>query len=142
MASIAWDVDASDGGKSLSSPRPDPANRFFGYRPDSDVVGPVAQAVGDGEEYVFKFRSDYFAHLEIHHLRADQLEDALALQQWLLERKPVTVTTDDDDDNEYEGLKLKAGTKPEIRNDDDIRGHFSFIVDLRSSAPILVNYFG
>jgi hypothetical protein len=140
VASIAWDVDASDGGQSLASPRPDPANRFFGYTPDVDVVGPVAQALGDGEEYLFEFREDHFAHLEIHHLAPSQLAAAVDLCLWLLRRKPVTVTTDDVNNAVYTGLKLRPGTKPEIVNEDEARQHFTLRCDLRSSAPILVDY--
>lgn len=141
MASISWDVDASDGGLTLASLRPDPGNRFFAYAPDVDIVGPVRQAIGDGTEYLFEFRGpDYFAHIEIHHLDASQLGLAQALQVWLLRRLPVDVTPDDNDANTYTGLKLKPGTKPTIRNDDDTLGRFTFACDLWSTDPILVNY--
>lgn len=141
MAGIRWDVDASDGGQELASPRPTPADRFWAFVPDVSILGPRRETVGDGEEYVYELRAErYDAHFEIRHLAPSQLALALALKLWLLRRGEVTVVTDDVDGAEYEGLKLKPGTTPEIVNDDDVRQHFTFRCDLRSASAILVNY--
>lgn len=140
MASISWDTEASDGGKILASPRPDPGNRFFAYKPDGSPIGPRRTALGNGVQHVFPFRRDYYAHLEIHHLAPSQLGDALELQQWLIDGGVVTVSSDDVNGAEYENLTLRPDTTPDIDNADDTLQRFSFTCDLRSSSPILIDY--
>lgn len=140
MASIAWDVDASDGGQVLESPRPDPANRFFEFVPDVQDIGPRKPTLGDGIEHSFVFRTDYTAKFVIRHLAASQQALALALKLWLLRAGEVTVTTDDANDAEYEALRLRPGTTPLISNEDDTRQHFRFECELRSDDPIVMDY--
>lgn len=141
MASIQYGTPDSSGDypNSLGSPRPNPANRFFGYAPDAARIGPRRTTLGDGATYQFGFRTDYYAHLEIHHLAPSQMGDALDLKLALLNGETVRVVTDDADSSAYT-CTLKPGTEPTITNDDDQRLLFSFACDLRSADPILVNY--
>lgn len=142
MASISWDTDASDGGNTLGSPRPDPANRFFAVKLDYDFAGPLRNAVGNAAPHAFKFREDYFVGLEIRHLPPSAQTTALDLKTWLMDGGVVTITTDDVDDNEYEGLTLRPGTKPEFELADEARQHWTFRCELRSASRILIDYSG
>lgn len=141
MASIQYGTPDSGGDypESLSSPRPDPASRFFEFTPDTQKIGPRRAALGDASIHEFRFRRDYLATVAVRHLRPSQLASALALKDWLTGGGTVRVVTGDSDGNVYV-CKLKPGTDPTITNDDDRRQHFSFSCELRSSTAILVNY--
>lgn len=140
MASISWDTAASDGGETLASPRPDPANRFFDWEPDIVVVGHRNTAVSNAEQYLVKFRTDYCVRVSIRHLVPSLLSLALDLKKWLIEGGEVTLTTDDANSATYDELTLRAETTPTITNEDDNRQHFTFTCELRSADPILIDY--
>ena len=140
MASIDWDTEASDGGNTLESPRPDPANRFFDWEPDVVVIGQRRTAASDAEQYLVKFRTDYIVRVTIRHLTPSLLTDALALKKWLIEGGEVTLTTDDAVGATFDELTLRQETEPEITNEDDNRQHFSFTCELRSADPIVIDY--
>ena len=139
MADIEWE----DGSVPmiLGSPRPDPANRFFEVVPDYQHIGPQRVALTRAI-HVFTFREDYTVSVTIRHLSPSQLEDALALKQWLITGNTVTLNTDDVNGATYAGLQLAPGTTPEIKNDDDERQHFSFSCVLADDSPITVDYDG
>jgi hypothetical protein len=139
MTSISWTDDGDD--FVLASPRPTPADRFWEFVPDYQVIGPRKTTLGDRKQHVFSFREDYSAKFAIRHLSgsATQLL-CLALKRWLIAGGEVTVTTDDGDTAVYEDLTLKPDTTPEITNEDEQRVHFAFRCELASDDPITVDY--
>lgn len=140
MAEIQFGTPDSGGDypEVLASPRPDPANRFFSWKPDYEPIGPRATTL-DRTQHLFALREDYTVSLEVRHLAPTQLTTALALKAWLLAGGAVNVVTSDDDDNEYV-CTLKPGTTPTITNSDDSRQHFTFACELAADDPIIVEY--
>lgn len=142
MAEIQFGTPDSSGvyPLSLGSLRPDPANRFFEWVPDIQIIGPRRTTLGDRLQHLFAFRTDYSAKLTIKHLHPSQLDTALQLKWWLMSGYVVKMVSGDATSS-YATATLKPGTEPEIVNDDDIRQHFLFRCELAQSAVgILIDY--
>lgn len=137
MANLEWTPGSTP--QSLGSSRPDPANRFFEWKPDYEPTGDVGVTLA-GVHHRFDYRVDYTLGIKIKHLTSDQLSLALELKQWLMNGGTVTVNTDDLDDASYDDVRLAAGTKPEIENDNDDEQLFTFSVMLASDEEMTINY--
>jgi len=138
MASIAFNDGSS---ATLSNGAPAPLDRFSGWTPDIDPVGPTDAALGTGITFHWAFRNDYLASLELPLLPASMLAVALRLKRHLLNGGTCTVTTGDGLSNVYT-CRLAPGSVPELGYTDRQLVEYTLKLRLKNTAaaPLLCLY--
>lgn len=139
MASIAF-TDAT-GAATLTNGAPAPLDRFSGWTPDLDDIGPTDAALGTGLTFHWSHRVDYLASLELPLLQVSTLAVALRLKRHLLTGGACTVTTGDSASNVYT-CRLAPGSVPEIEYRDRQLVEYAFKVKLKNAAqaPLICLY--
>jgi hypothetical protein len=138
MASISFNDGSS---ATLENGAPEPFDRFSGWTPDIDAVGPTDAALGTGSTFHWAFRNDYLASLELPLLKASTLAVALRLKRHLLNGGTCTVTTGDSSSNVYT-CRLAPGSVPEIDYVDRQLVEYTFKARLKNVAasPLICLY--
>jgi hypothetical protein len=111
MQAIASSVSFSNG-------RPTPLDRFGGWTPMSNPVGPAQTAVGTGRRYTFPFRTDHTVSFEIRNIPNTLVWQAVKLQEHLLRGGLVSINTGDSLNSVYTQCCLAPDTVPQITQSD------------------------
>jgi hypothetical protein len=138
MASISFNDGSA---ATLENDAPEPFDRFSGWTPDIDPVGPTDAALGTGISFHWTFRNDYLASLELPFLQASTLAVALRLKRHLLNGGTCTVTTGDNGSNVYT-CRLAPGSAPEIEYTDRRMVEYTLKLRLKNTAaaPLVCIY--
>lgn len=110
--SISW-TDAT-GAASLTNGKPVPGDRFSNWTPRNTPVGDAQHSLGTGARYMFAFRTDYTASLELRGIPNSNQSLVLRLIAHLEGGGSCSVATGDAAARTYGTCTLAPGTKPEI----------------------------
>lgn len=137
MASISFNDGTAlvlDNG--LTSVASGVGSRFANWVPITVPYGPSRDALGTGQRYMFKFRTDYGASFEIREIPIANAYIADRLRTHLLNGGTCAVTTGDSSSRTYATCGLMPGTTPEIsqQNPNDITFSMRLsLIDLSAS---------
>jgi len=111
MASISF-TDAN-GGVTIDNDKAAPVDRFQGWVPLGEPIGPLGHALGTGIPYRWTFREDHGAKFMLPYIPNSSQSDLHRLRMHLLGGGSITVDTEDEVSNTYT-CYLWPGSNPEI----------------------------
>lgn len=133
MASYLQWTD-TEGTATLANGMPAPGDRFNGWMPLTEVVGPEDEALGDGTLYIWEFRSDYGARFRMDHLPTSSQATVMRLMRHLKRAGTVAVYTGDVMDRLYPTCQMWKGKPPELSDPDPKTMMRSLTLTLRNVA--------
>lgn len=106
-----------------------PGDRFRGWVPLVQPIGPVHNALGTGIPYLWEHRCDYGASFELPYIPNESQTDAVRLIRHLMRAGQITVHTGDADGASYD-CYLWPGSTPKLSPPDprDLRRILSLSV--------------
>jgi hypothetical protein len=111
MASISF-TDGS-GGVTITNDKPSPADRFQGWIPLGEPIGPLVHALGTGIPYRWAFREDHGAQFMLPYIPNSAQGDLHRLRMHLLNGGSIEVDTEDENGAAYT-CYLWPGSNPDI----------------------------
>lgn len=133
MASYLQWTD-TEGTATFSNGLPAPGDRFNGWMPLTDVVGPEDEALGTGTLYVWAFREDYGARFRIDYIPTSAQGDVMRLIRHLKRGGTVAVYTGDILNRSYPTCQMWKGKPPELGDIDPKSMYRSLTLTLRNVA--------
>lgn len=133
MASyLSW--TDSEGLATLANGMPAPGDRFNGWTPLTDVIGPDDETLGGGYLEVWEHRSDYGARFRMDHIPTASQGTVLRLLRHLRRAGVVAVYTGDIADRVYPTCQMWKGRQPELGEPDPKTMFRSLTLTLRNVA--------
>jgi hypothetical protein len=115
MASITWTDD--DGTVTLDNGLPAPGNRFQGWEPSPEPVGPMHYALGTQIPYKYLHARSYTAKFAMERIPSSREDDCQRLIDHLKSAGIVTIATDDINNAGYD-CYLAPGATPSLSKPD------------------------
>ncbi len=103
-----------DGPVVLTNGCPAPGDRFRGWQPLTDPVGPLHHALGSQIPYKYTHAEREGAKFALAYIPGSSVRDCLRLIRWLKKGGVVQVYTGDSESNIYLNCYLYPGTTPEL----------------------------
>ena len=113
MASSITFTD-DDGAVTIDNGFDAPGDRFMGWTPMSDPVGPLHHALGTQIPYKWTHAEKEGAAFKLGYIPGSSVRDCLRLIKWLKKGGVVTVNTGDSESNIYDNCYLWPGSTPEL----------------------------
>ena len=140
---MATSIEFNDGSGNtvIANGFPAPGDRFRGWKPLVNPVGPMHHALGTGVPYKYVHRTDYGAKFELPYLPNTAQADCIRLMGWLLIGGSVTVTTGDVLGGTYT-CYLWPESDPELSVPDpkDLRRVLSLSLLNSTESPMICQY--
>ena len=130
MALISW-TDSL--GSAVLANIPGRPNRFDGWRPDVELIGPSSVRLGSGITDMFEFRRDDVVEFEIANIATEaNYEKMIRLKAHLMRGGGVTLSTGNILASTFANSILAPGTVPKIDYSDRTTMEYTFRVELKS----------
>jgi hypothetical protein len=135
MASISF--TDSTGSATLTNGMPIPADRFGGWTPRDESIGPSAIQLPTGRIYGAKYRRDGLVEFELRTIPGSELPTMLRLKLHLMKGGIVTVVATQHELGERWALAtLAPGTEPSVTFADSDYREYTFGVTLREAVDV------
>jgi hypothetical protein len=132
MASIAW--TDSTGSATLTNGMPIPADRFGGWTPRDESIGPASIQLSTGRIYGAKYRRDGLVDFELRTIPGTELPKMLRLKLHLMKGGLIEVDAAQHELGErWAFATLAPGTEPEVSFADSETREYTFGVTLREA---------
>jgi len=94
------------------------ASRFSSWTPRNMPIGARETSLGTGQQYMFKFRTDYIASFSIDHIPMSYLSTVVRFMEHMYNGNTCAVYTEDDASRSYATCGLAAGAEISIQSED------------------------